>query len=406
MVSDHPPLLPRCGGRNRSCAGWRHGRGGSGMMPPCFPGLSPRRPLPPPRRCASAGMLAATLTLLAVVCVAPAGAQEAAPEEIAARLVPSVAGYIALPEGDGVGVSSRQFTLAELAGIVGADLPGPASGSTAAYMRVFATPTGNGVAMAMGFDIGIGEAADFVAGFRDAGAAEASAMPLFPDDQPPLGDVVAYEVADPRTSRRTLVTAFASGSITVVRAARDPDASSTVLRQMVRDQAALTPPTALVADVASAAPEAPRPDADVASAAPQAPRSGADEQTVASKSGRVAFVLVALGVPGWLVVRAARRRRRPALAYDDAASTVDHSARLKAPPLPPLDASSAPSWAPNAPPPPPPPLPPPCDRWLLPPKDAVSTALPALRRSSRARSRPTRHAAALEHPRLPTTLHR
>ena len=155
------------------------------------------------------GILAATLTLPAVVGIAPAGAQEATPEDLAGRLIQSVAGYIALPEGDNFGATSGPATLEELAGIVGADLPDQAGGSeTAAYIRVFATPTGNGVAMAMGVDIGIGQAADFVTGFRDAAAAEASAMPLFPGEPPPLGDVVAYEVTDPGTSRRMVVTAM------------------------------------------------------------------------------------------------------------------------------------------------------------------------------------------------------
>jgi len=308
----------------------------------------------------AAGMLAATLTLPAVVGIAPAGAQEVTPEDLAGRLIQSVAGYRALPEGDNFGATSGPATLAELAGIVGADQPDQAGGSeTAAYMRVFATPTGNGVAMAMGVDIGIGQAADFVTGFRDAAAAEASAMPLFPGEPPPLGDVVAYEVTDPGTSRGMVVTAIASGSMAVMLGAGDPADSVAVLRQMVRDQAALTPPTAVAVDVGSATPEAPTPGADVAPGASDARRSDADEaETVAHKLGRATFVLVVLGVPAWLVVRAARRRRRPALASEHAASPSAPAAPPPPPrrpgiPLPPLDTSAASSPPPAAPPPPP-----------------------------------------------------
>ena len=108
----------------------------------------------------------------------------------------------------------------------------------------------------------------------------------------------------------------------VILGAGDPDDSDAVLRQMVRDKAALTPPTALAADVGSATPEAPTPSADVASPAPDARRSGADEEeAVADKLGRATFVLVVLGVPAWLVVRAARHRRRPGLASEHAASS-------------------------------------------------------------------------------------
>ena len=133
----------------------------------------------------AAGMLAATLSLPAVVGIAPAGAQDATPEDFAGRLIQSVAGYRTLPEGDDFGATGGPATLEEVAGIVGADLPDQAGGSeTAAYMRVFATPTGNGVAMAMGVDLGIGQAADFVTGFRDTAAAEANAMPLFIGEPP------------------------------------------------------------------------------------------------------------------------------------------------------------------------------------------------------------------------------
>jgi hypothetical protein len=241
----------------------------------------------------AAGVLAATLTLTTVIGVSPVGAQEASPEDIADRLVQSVAGYVALPEGDSGGMTSGPTTPDELAGIVGADISDPAVGSAAGYMRVFATPAGDGTAIAVGIDTGgVRKAADFLTGIQHGAAAQASAMPLFPGEQPPLGKMVAYEVTDPGSSRRVVVTAIASNSIGVVLAVGDPNDNVAVLRQMVRDQAALTPPTRVVGDVASASPDSPRPDGE--------------EKTLAYKVGRVAALLILVGIAVW-GVRAVRR---------------------------------------------------------------------------------------------------
>jgi hypothetical protein len=241
----------------------------------------------------AAGVLAATLTLTTVIGVSPVGAQEASPEDIADRLVQSVAGYMALPEGDSGGMTSGPTTLDELAGIIGADISDPAVGSTAGYMRVFATPAGDGTAIAVGIDTGgVREAADFLTGFQDGTAGQASAMPLFPGEVAPLGAIVAYEVTDPGSSRRVAVTAIASDSIGVVLTVGDPNDSVAVLRQMVRDQADLTPPTRVVGDVASVSPDSPRPDGE--------------EKTLAYKVGRVAGLLILVGIAVW-GVRAVRR---------------------------------------------------------------------------------------------------
>jgi len=239
----------------------------------------------------TAGVLAATLTLTAVVGASPVGAQVASPEDIGDRLVQSVAGYVALPKGaNSGGISSGPTTVGELFGILGAGLPDPAVGSAAAYVRVFRTPAGDGMAIAMGFDVGTGGATDFVAGVHHGLAAEARAMPLFPSEQPPLGEAVAYELAEPGGSRRAVETVLASGSMGVILVVRDPDDNVAVLRQMVRDQAALTPPSRMVA-----------------SSSPDARRAEGEAETVAYKLGRVAGVVILLGVAAWLV-RAARRR--------------------------------------------------------------------------------------------------
>ena len=165
---------------------------------------------------------------------------------MADRLIQSVTGYTTLPEGDTFGESSGPVTVDELAEMVGMDPPTNPGWASPGYIRVFATPAGDGVAMAIGFEIG--QAAEFVAGFRD-GAVGASEVPLFPGEPPPLGDMVAYEIAAQEIAPRTVLTAFASGSLSVMLGAGDPDDSVAVLRQMVRDQAALTPPTAHVAEV-------------------------------------------------------------------------------------------------------------------------------------------------------------
>ena len=191
------------------------------------------------------------------------------------------------PEGTGAG-NSRAVTLEDLAAIVSADLPDRASGSGDGYMRIFVTPAGDGVAMAMGLDLGAGDAADFVAGFRQAGGQQAGAVPLFPDAASPLGDVVAYQASAPASSRQPLVTAFASDSMVVVLVAGGPDDSVAVLRQMAQDQAALTPPTTAAAE-----------DGDTTAYA------------LGRVLGRVAVLVVLVGVPAWLIVRAVRHSRRP-----------------------------------------------------------------------------------------------
>src|SRR5262245_32041371 len=114
----------------------------------------------------AAAMFATTLTLPTMVDVAPVAAEDAPAEDIADRLVQSVPGYVVAPEGTGAG-GSRAITPEDLAAIGGADLPDVAGGSVAGYMRIFGTPAGDGVAVAMGLDLGAGDAAEFVAGFRD-----------------------------------------------------------------------------------------------------------------------------------------------------------------------------------------------------------------------------------------------
>src|SRR5215471_2329575 len=184
----------------------------------------------------AAGVLTAALALTAVVGVSPAGARGASPEDVADKLVQSVPGYVVLPEGQGGAITTGPTSLGQLAGILGADVPDAAAGSASGYMRVFRMPAGDGLTIAMGFDIGAGNAADFLAGFHHGMAAAASAMPLFPGEQPPLGEAVAYEVAAPGGSRGAVETAFASGSMVVLLAVRDPRDNLAVLRQMVRDQ--------------------------------------------------------------------------------------------------------------------------------------------------------------------------
>src|SRR5262245_4413540 len=290
------------------------------MMPPVL-GLKTALPTRLHYRvgaCAAA-MFATTLALPAVSDVAPAGAEEVPAEDIADRLVPSVAGYVVAPEGTGAG-NSRAVSLDDLAAIVGTDLPDRASGSAAGYLRIFVTPAGDGVAMAMGLDLG-GDAAAFVGGFREAGAEQASAVTLFPDAASPLGDVVAYQAPDAAGSRQPLIAAFASDSTAVVLVVGGPDDSVAVLRQMAQDQAALTPPTA----------------------------AAEDGDTTAYTLGRLAFLLVIVGVPAWLIVRAVRHRRRPGPGLPDptaSSGNYPYSASRPGIPLPPLESSS------EAPPPP------------------------------------------------------
>jgi hypothetical protein len=238
-----------------------------------------------------------------------------------------VTGYSVTPEGTGSG-NSRTVTLEDLAAIAGVDLPDHAGGTAAGYLRLFGRPTGDGVAAVMGFDLGAGDASDFVAGFREAGEEQATSMPLFPEAASPSGDVVAYEVADPLSSRHTLVTAFASDSIVVVVLAADPVDSVAVLRQMAQDQAALTPPTSAPAE---------RPE------------------NMAYTLGRITGFVLILCVPAWLIIRTARRRQSPAgpaapVGPAQAASrdSYGYPARRPGIPLPPLEPSS------KAPPPPPP----------------------------------------------------
>jgi hypothetical protein len=262
-------------------------------------------------------MLAATLALPAAVDVAPVGAQEA-PEDIADQLIQSVAGYVVAP---GAG---RTITLEELGTIVGADLPDLAGGPADGYMRLFSTPAGDGIAVALGFDLGAGNAADFVAGFRDVTAERGDGVPLFPDAASPLGDVVAYDAEDATSSRHGSVTAFASDSLVVVLVAGDPGDSVAVLRRMAQDQVDLTPPTAAAAS----------------------PR-----ENLAHKLGRITGFLVIVGVPIWLIVRAARGRMHPVpvVTEHSAAQGSDlYRARRPGIPLPPLEPRA------DAPPPPPP----------------------------------------------------
>jgi hypothetical protein len=289
------------------------------MMPPVL-GLKTALPTRPHRRigaCAVA-MIAATLSLPAVLHVAPAGAEEA-PEDIADRLVQSVDGYVVAPE------ASRTITLEELGTIVGADLPDLAGRPADGYMRFFSTPAGDGMAVALGFDLGAGNAADFVAGFGDATADRDDGVPLFPDAASPLGDVVAYDEADATSSRHGSVTAFASDSLVVVLVAGDPGDSLAVLRQMAQAQVALTPPTAAAA--------------------------GPREDT-AYKLGRLLALPVLVGGLVWLIVRARRDPKHPAPAGQDQTASPAGSpypARRPGIPLPPLEPRS------EAPAPPPPP---------------------------------------------------
>jgi hypothetical protein len=279
-------------------------------------------------------VLATTLGPLGAVGVAPVGAQVAATSDLADRLIPSVTGYTALPEGDTFGEASGPVTVEELAEMAGTEPPRQSGGSTAGYARVFATPAGDGVAMAIAFEID--GSADFVAGFHD-GAAGAHDIPLFPGEPSPLGDLVAYETAASETAPPTVVTAFASGSLSVMLAAGDPVDSVTVLRQMVRDQAALTPPTPTAADVGAAAPDA--------------PRSEADEDSSAYRLGRTMGPVVVVGAAVWLVMRDTRRRRRAAEASAQTATTDGPGGYP-----PPSGAHSTSPW--DSPPPSPPPPPP------------------------------------------------
>lgn len=273
-----------------------------------------------------------TLTVLATVGVLPVGGQEAAQADIADSLITSVAGYSTVPEGGPVWMGSGPATLDELAGILGADLTGEPAGSVAAYVRVFATPTGDGEARVMGLDVG--DAAEFLAGFRDA-TVGATEMPLFPGEQPPLGGMVAYEIGAPGSARRGAVTALASDSMMVVLSAADPADSMTVLRQMVRDQAALTPPTAHLADIPTGA-----------------SRADAGEKTVAYRLGRAMAPLFVVAAGLALVKRA--RRQAPARAGTMGAPGDDRWVRPMMPPPPPPGADPRPD-PPRSPPPPPPP---------------------------------------------------
>ena len=299
------------------------------MIPPVL-GLKTDLPSRLHRRIGAnaAAMLAATLALPAAVDVAPVGAQEAPPHDIADRLVESVAGYTVMPEGTGTG-NSQAVTLEDLAAIAGVDVPDHPGGTAAGYLRLFGKPTGDGVAAALAFDIGSGDAADFVAGFRDESEAQASPLPLFPDTASPGGDVVAYEVANPASSLHALVTAFASDSLVVVLLAADPDDSAAVLRQMAQDQVALTPPTA----------------------------GGAEKrQHPAYTLGRILGGVAIVCVPAWLIIRAVRQPRQapagPAAPVGPAQTasrdSFGYPARRPGIPLPPLEPGS------QAPPPPPP----------------------------------------------------
>src|SRR5215510_10226215 len=92
------------------------------MMPPVL-GLKDLLSIRVHRRIAAcaAAMIATTLSLAAVVDIAPVAADEA-PEDIADRLVQSVAGYDVAPEGSGA-ANSRAVSLEDLATIAGTDLP-------------------------------------------------------------------------------------------------------------------------------------------------------------------------------------------------------------------------------------------------------------------------------------------
>ena len=310
------------------------------MMPPVL-GLNITLPTRLHRRmgaCAAA-MLATMLTLPEVVDVAPVGAQEAPSEDIADRLVQSVASYTVTPEGTGSG-NSRAVTLEDLAAIAGVDLPDHAGGTAAGYLRLFAKPTGDGVAAVAGFDLGAGDASDFVAGFREAGEEQATSVPLFPDAASPRGDMVAYEVADPASSLHALFTAFASDSLVVVLLSADPVDSVAVLRQMAQDQAALTPPTSAPAE---------------------------KPENMAYTLGRITGFVLILCVPAWLIIRAVRHREPPGLAVPGQTAppgSYPYPARGPGIPLPPLEPRSEA--------PPPPPLPPRRPGIPLPPLDRGS----------------------------------
>ena len=219
------------------------------------------------------GVLVATSTLTVGAGVGRAGAQEASPQDIGDLLVHSMAGYVALPEDDGGGggLTSGPMTLDELAGMAGVDVPKSPVGRLAGHLRVFRSPAGRGQAIAMGFEIG-SDAPDFTAGIRHSAASSATARPLFPGEQPPLGDLVVFDIAAPGGSRRGALTAFTSGSVAVVLMVAGSDDNVAVLRQMGRDQAALTPPS---------------------SASPDSRRGAGEEKTLAYRLGEVTTVRLA-----------------------------------------------------------------------------------------------------------------
>lgn len=236
-------------------------------------------------------------------------------DEIGDRLIQSVTGYDALPEGGVFGESSGPFTGAELAEFVGieaADLP---AGS--AYARIFATPDGSGYAMAMGFDFG--DPSGFLTGFRDATARRGRSFQLFPTDRAPLGDTIAYEVPSPGTDAPLAVTAFSSGPLVIVLVALDPDDSVAVLQGMTRDQVQITPPTAEIAPPTAGT--TPATAETTNTPAPAETTSTDDSRSVAYRLGQVLGYLFVVGLlgglPVWLLLRKPRRKRR------DAHSTVE-----------------------------------------------------------------------------------
>jgi hypothetical protein len=216
--------------------------------------------------------------------VAPVGAQEAPSEDIADRLVQSVASYTVTPEGTGSG-NSRAVTLEDLAAIAGVDLPDHAGGT--GYLRLFAKPTGDGVAAVMGFDLGAGDASDFVAGFRESGDEQATSMPLFPT---PRHRAATWSPTKSRIRRAH--STRCSRPLPATRwwwccSQQTPTTARAVLRQMAQDQAALTPPTSAPAE---------------------------KPENMAYALGRIAGFVLILCVPAWLIIRAVRHREPPGLA--------------------------------------------------------------------------------------------
>jgi hypothetical protein len=277
-------------------------------------------------------MFAMSLSFAAIAAAPAAAALTGTPDEIGDRLIQSIIGYEPLPEGGVLGDSSGPLTpgdLTELVGIDPADLPTDWDGG---YLRMFATPRGDGYALAIGVDFA--PAADVLAGFRDAATDAGQEFQLFPDDRTALGDTVAYEITSPGTDATLVTTAFASGSLTVVLGVADPDDSIAVLQEMARDQVEITPPATEAADTA--------PSAETSTTS--------DGRSVGYRLGQVLgslFVFGLLfGLPAWLLLRQPHRKRRDAhsTVETDLHATECRSGEFTPPPPTPEKPPSPPGW--------------------------------------------------------------